>query len=71
MFIIRIEDTEDNTNVIGQFNFIERLDGSAYEYVRRCADFVARQYFLSPSAKTTTLAIDKYKAQTQETQLCQ
>jgi len=59
MIRITIEDTKDSTKVVGQFTFVERIDGSAYNYMRRSADKVARQFFLTQVGQTLTLAGDK------------
>jgi hypothetical protein len=59
MIKITIEETEQNTSVVGQFSFVEETDGSAYDYVRRSADLVARQFFLAPVPGRLVLAVDK------------
>ena len=59
MIKITIEDSEQNMSVTGQFVFVESKDGSAYDYVRRSADQVARQFFLTPVPSHLILAADK------------
>lgn len=59
MLKITIEDTETGTSVTGQFVFIESKDGSAYDYIRKSADQVARQFFLTPAHGHLVLAADK------------
>jgi hypothetical protein len=59
MLKITIEDTEYKTSVTGQFVYVERVDGSAFDYVRKSADQVARQFFLTPVPYHLVLAADK------------
>jgi hypothetical protein len=39
--------------------YVERVDGSAFDYVRKSADQVARQFFLTPVPYHLVLAADK------------
>jgi len=59
MIRITLEDTEYNTSIIGQFTFDETKDGSAFDYIRKSADQIARQYFLTEVGTKLLLVSDK------------
>jgi hypothetical protein len=59
MIKITVEDTDLGVSVTGQFVFDEKVDGSAYDYVRRSADRTARQLFMRGGAQHLVLALDK------------
>jgi len=59
MIRITVEDIESDIKVVGQFSFCNETDGSAFDYVRRSADRVARQLFLTPVGVHLTLSSDK------------